>query len=169
MAESIKNLSLAWTGEFDSLKKFVKDSLKLDGEWTQPGSDKKVFTFGDSIITWRKNKQLLSVSGEKSNVIGKQICEVMLVDSVKSCKSVIHESQSSMTTNELIEDIENLKTEQLTNCESIQSLAQSVSDITSIISQLQKGNKDNLEINFLGLNMHVVTRCDAYISKATVR
>ncbi len=41
MAEYMKCLSLAWTGEFDSLKEFVKDSLKLDGEWSQPGGDTK--------------------------------------------------------------------------------------------------------------------------------
>ena len=31
-----KNLSLSWTGDFDSLKTFFKEILKLDGEWTQP-------------------------------------------------------------------------------------------------------------------------------------
>jgi hypothetical protein len=40
MAGFIKNLSLVWTGEFDSLKEFVKNSLKLDGEWSQPGGDR---------------------------------------------------------------------------------------------------------------------------------
>ena len=94
MAGFIKNLSLAWTGEFDSLKEFVKDSLKLDGEWSQPGGDRKVFTFGDSSIIWRKNKRLLSVNGEESSEIRKQICEViMLADSVNPCDSAIHESQ----------------------------------------------------------------------------
>ena len=31
-----KNLRLNWTGDLDSLKIFVKEILKLDGEWTQP-------------------------------------------------------------------------------------------------------------------------------------
>jgi hypothetical protein len=46
-----------------------------------------------------------------------------------------------MTTHEPIDDIENLKTGQLTNYESIRFLAQSVSHITSVISQLQKRNE----------------------------
>ena len=37
-------LSFAWSGEFDSLKDFVKEILMLDGQWTQPGGDKKLFT-----------------------------------------------------------------------------------------------------------------------------
>ena len=51
---STENLSLAWTGDFDSLKKFSNEVLNLDGEWTQPGGDKKLFTFGNSSIVWRK-------------------------------------------------------------------------------------------------------------------
>ena len=142
MAEFIKCLSLAWTGELDSLKEFVKDSLHPDGEWSHPGGDRKVFTFGHSDITWRKNKRLLTASGEKSSEIRKQICEVMLADSVNPCNSTIHESQSCMTTHESIDDIENLKVGQLTNCETIRSLAQSVSHINAVISQLQKRNED---------------------------
>ena len=39
--ESIrKSLGLDWSGDFDSLKQFVADSLKLKGVWSQPGGDK---------------------------------------------------------------------------------------------------------------------------------
>lgn len=41
-----------------------------------------------------------------------------------------------------IDDIENLKTGQLINCETIRSLAQAVSRITCVISQWQKRNED---------------------------
>ena len=85
---------------------------------------------------------LLSVCEERSTEIRKQICEVMLVDSVNPCNSTIHESQSSMMTHESIDDIENLKTGQLINSESIRSLAQSVSHKTTVISQLHKRNED---------------------------
>jgi hypothetical protein len=48
-----------------------------------------------------------------------------------------------MTTHEpTTDDIESLKAGQLTNCESIRSLAQSVSHLTPVISQLQKRNED---------------------------
>ncbi len=51
------NLSLAWAGDFDSLKAFIKEVLKFNGEWSQLGGDKKHFLFGNSSISWRKNKQ----------------------------------------------------------------------------------------------------------------
>jgi hypothetical protein len=41
MSGFIENISLAWTGDFVSLKQFSSEVLKLDGEWSQPGGDKK--------------------------------------------------------------------------------------------------------------------------------
>ena len=100
-----------------------------------PGGYKKVFTFNGSSIVWRKGKQLLFVRGDKSSEMRKQTCEAMLVDSVNL-------SQSSLTTHELMDKIENLKTGQLNYCESVRSLAQSVSEITTIIFRLPKKNND---------------------------
>ena len=37
-----KNLSLSWTGDLDSFKTFVKEILKLDGEWTQPAVTRSI-------------------------------------------------------------------------------------------------------------------------------
>ena len=45
-------ISFAWTGDLELLKQFVDEILNLDGEWSQPVSDRKVFTYGDSSITW---------------------------------------------------------------------------------------------------------------------
>ena len=78
-----------------------------------------------------KDKQFTSVSGEKSRVVRKEIGEAMFVDGVNL-------SHSSLTTHELIDEIDNRKTEKLTNCESVRSLAKSVSEITTIISRPQK-------------------------------
>jgi hypothetical protein len=41
MTSLLDNLSIAWTGYFDSLRKFTSNELKLDGNWEQPGRDKK--------------------------------------------------------------------------------------------------------------------------------
>ena len=55
MALLTGDLSFAWTGDCDALKAFVVDDLKLNGNWEQPGGDKKVFKFNNSSIVWRKN------------------------------------------------------------------------------------------------------------------
>ncbi len=36
---TIKPLGLSWTGDFESLKYFVAESLKLAGTWSQLGGD----------------------------------------------------------------------------------------------------------------------------------
>lgn len=56
MVELIGNLSLAWSGDFESLKKFANEILQLDGVWTQPGDDRKLFTFGDSNMYFGERK-----------------------------------------------------------------------------------------------------------------
>ena len=75
MVTTTGKLSFAWTGDFESLKQFVSDTLKLDGTWSQPGGDKKLFTFGDSSISWRKNKNLLSLDGEKASNLKRKLCK----------------------------------------------------------------------------------------------
>jgi hypothetical protein len=43
MASLLDNLSIAWSGDFDSLKKFTGDELNLNGNWEHPGGEKKIF------------------------------------------------------------------------------------------------------------------------------
>lgn len=57
-------MQLAWIGDYTSFKKFVNENLQLIGNWTQPGSDKKVFTDGKTVITWRKNRKDLQFGGK---------------------------------------------------------------------------------------------------------
>jgi hypothetical protein len=40
------SLRLAWTGEYDGLKRLVSEELKLDGIWEQPGGYKKIQSDG---------------------------------------------------------------------------------------------------------------------------
>ena len=84
-----EKLSFAWTGDFDLLKQFVSENLKLDGTWSQLGGDKKLFTFEDSMIIWRKNKNLLSFDGEKASDVIKELCQLICTDSSEVVKPTI--------------------------------------------------------------------------------
>ena len=53
---STRELSFARRGDYDTLKAFFVDDLKLSGTWEQPGGDKKVFKLNNSSIVWRKAK-----------------------------------------------------------------------------------------------------------------
>ena len=68
------SLELAWRGDFQSLKSFVCNNIKLQGDWTQPGGDKKVFTGKSFCITWRKGKKLLNLEGTDSNKVKHALC-----------------------------------------------------------------------------------------------
>ena len=132
-----ENISLAWTGDLELLKQFVNEILNyLDKEWSQPGSDRKVFTYGDSSITWRKNKCLLSFTGERSDEVKQEVCKQICVNSLaKATQSVF--DQSNKSPQACTEAIESLKADQKLNNGVIQSLAESISRISAVVCELQ--------------------------------
>jgi hypothetical protein len=128
---TIKPLGLSWTGDFDSLKYFVAESLKLTGTWSQPGGDKKVFVAEDASIVWRKNKSILTIEGLKANQLKREVCRYIC-----DCSS---ESSHAST------EIEDLKQGQQSNEEAIQALSDTISHMGAVVSRFQvfmdKNNK----------------------------
>ena len=60
----LSNLKLSWTGDLESLKTFVEGNLNLQGTWSQPGGEKKLFVAENLTVKWLKNKKLLSIEGK---------------------------------------------------------------------------------------------------------
>lgn len=140
-------LSFAWIGDFELLKQFVSENLKLEGTWSQPGGDKKLFTFEYSTIIWRKNRNLLSFDGEKASDIMKELCkQICKLDEVNLETPISDARQSSKQSSDDCDDLLSIKLGQLVNTEAIQALSGSISHITSVISQFQdvmdKNKKD---------------------------
>ena len=78
-----KNLKLAWTGDFDSMKCLVAEYLELEGVWKSVGSDKKVFYSDNSeCISWRKNQKLIQIKGSNSEVLKRKLLSAFLPTSV---------------------------------------------------------------------------------------
>ena len=128
---TLKSLGLAWSGDFESLKRFVSESLKLDGVWSQPGRDKKVFTAKDVCIIC---KVLHHIEGVKANQLKKEVCRLMCDYPSKSLDTSV--------------EFENLKHGQLLNGKAIQELSDTGRHIDAVISQVQdfmKKNKRNSE------------------------
>ena len=115
---TFKSLGLCWTGDFESLKYFVADSLKLSGTWSQPGGDKKVFVAEDASIIWRKNKSILTLEGVKENQLKREVC-----------RYICDYSKQGQQSNE----------------EAIQALSDTISHTGAVVSQFQdfmdKNNK----------------------------
>lgn len=72
-----ENLKLAWSGDLVSLKLFVEKSLKLDGIWSSPGGEKKLFKNDNTSIIWLKNKRYLSIEGEHAKEIKRRMLSII--------------------------------------------------------------------------------------------
>ena len=141
---TLKSLGLALSGDFESLKRFVSESLKLDGVWSQPGGDKKVFTAKDVCIIWRRNKSFLVFEGVKPNQLKKEVCRLMCDYPSKSLDTSV--------------EFENLKHGQLLNSKAIQELSDTGRHIDAVISQVQdfmeKNKRNSKEKVFQRENLH---------------
>ena len=131
-----EKLSLAWTGDYQALKDFVSDDLQLEGVWSQPGGDKKLFTGDEATIIWRRNKNLLSIDGKRANDILGKLCEIICGQDENSSETPVSR-RSSVQSSCTCEGIETLKQGQLINGEAIQALSGSVAQLASMITQLR--------------------------------
>ena len=127
------NLGIAWIGDFESLRQFVSEHLKIDGVWSHPGGDKKVFTSENVIISWRKSKGILLVSGDKAGYIVNELCKQIC----NGGDGIRTQTLPSNKSADIYHDIEDLKCGLSANGEAIQSLSDSVCHISSVLSQLQ--------------------------------
>ena len=71
---SKSKLHLYWSRDFAFLKYFVCNVIKLQGSWSQPGGDKKVFSGDVFSITWRKSKRTLKFDDKRSNELKRLFC-----------------------------------------------------------------------------------------------
>ena len=69
---------LYWKGSLDDLKEFVHSKLKLDGSWSSPGGDVKLFTGENISLKWQgKHKQKLAViSNNGDQDIGEELIKL---------------------------------------------------------------------------------------------
>ena len=129
----IERLCFAWSGDYESLKQFVKDDLNLEGTWSQPGSDRKLFTLGDSTILWKKNRNVLRLDGARANEIMQSLCKLMC-----SFEAPIPDDrQPSMQSAAVCDTLGDLQRGQSVNSEAIQALSGTINHITSVMSQFQ--------------------------------
>ena len=101
--------------------------------WSHPGGDKKLFTSDGVIISWRKSKGILLVSGDKAANIVTELCKQICNggDGISAQGLPLNKSA------DIYHDIEDLKCGQSANGEAIQSLSDSICHISSVLSQLQ--------------------------------
>jgi hypothetical protein len=105
MTSLLDNLSIAWTGDFDSLRKFTSNELKLDGNWEQPDGDKKIFNSENISITWRKAKSILNIEGVEAGKIIYLLCAQLC----KNTDSTIQSGNTNYSNSSCQTDLTNLQ------------------------------------------------------------
>ena len=79
------NLRLSWIGDHGSLKEFVRDNLILQGTWSSPAGEKKLFESEGLTILWLKNKKFLAVNGKDAKEIRSRLIKAMCTSSDFAC------------------------------------------------------------------------------------
>ena len=135
-----ENLCFAWSGDFESLKLFIKEDLKLDRTWSHPGGDKKLFSTENITISWRRSKSILWLKGENADGLMKNLCDMMLERGKYNSNNSDIISKPSLSGKEfdIYNEIESLKTGQSVNRELVQTLSNSISNMAEVISNLQE-------------------------------
>ena len=77
----LSSLKLSWTGDLESLKTFVEGNLNLQGTWSQPGGEKKLFVAENLTIKWLKNRKFLSIEGKNVHKVVNYLIEYICSDS----------------------------------------------------------------------------------------
>jgi hypothetical protein len=98
------NLRLSWAGDFDRLKEFVKSDLELQGSWSSPANERKLFVANNVELLWWKNKKFLKINGEDANRIKCCMINAMFtslnLDSVKSSVDMATNTENSFNENQ---------------------------------------------------------------------
>jgi hypothetical protein len=118
--------------------------MKLQGDWTQPGGDKKVFIGKSFRITWRKGKKLLNVEGIDSNKIKRAFCIELCdihefkqdIQSVNLVATCIDTCSMTCKCGELSADLEGVKLEQVISQNDIKVNNHNVGVLNDVVNNL---------------------------------
>jgi hypothetical protein len=66
---------LFWEGSLECLNNFVKVDLNIEGKWTSPGGEVKVFTTKDHIIKWtgKSTRKLVVMKDDSKQSVSKKL------------------------------------------------------------------------------------------------
>ncbi|CAB3994201.1 Hypothetical predicted protein, partial [Paramuricea clavata] len=83
---------------------FVKSDLELQGSWSSPANEKKLFVSDNVELLWWKNKKFLKINGEDANRIKRCMINAMFtslnLDSIKSGVDMATNTENSLNENQ---------------------------------------------------------------------
>ena len=112
---------------------FVEDNLSLQGTWSSPGVEKKLFVAENLTIQWLKNKKILSIEGKNVNKVVHYLIEYICSDSdqqnYNACNIDNTEIHSKTIAKNVIIDGEFLMESQSSVVSRCSELSQEVADL----------------------------------------
>jgi hypothetical protein len=137
------HLQVAWTGDFLSLKQFVNENLKLQGKWSQPRGDKKVFTTGTNSISWRKSRKDLQFKGTDAELLKHSVCSIMKdTGNIVNNMATNTEMPTCQNNRELTTDIACIKLDQVINERHIFDNTSRIKEIGNMLAKFEKQNEE---------------------------
>lgn len=106
--ESTPELKMAWAGDYESLKAFVNEKLGIEGEWSSPGGERKLFKSRNVVMHWWKNKTFLSIEGNQASET-KRLLMAYICDSIGEATPAVENLSKSCNCAVLSTDMEGVK------------------------------------------------------------
>ena len=118
-------------GDFEALKIFVDNKLNIQGIWSSPGGEKKLFQSEFVNIHWWKNKKFLMVEGKQAKRINRLLYNLLAGDLLDDQRCVTDRRHDSCKCSEVSSDVEGVKLD-------IAILEAKFNQQSDLLSQLQK-------------------------------
>ena len=121
----------------------MNENLKLQGQWSQPGGDKKVFTTGANSISWRKSRKDLQFKGTDAELLKHSVCSIM-----KDTRNIVNnmatntEMPTCQNNSELTTDIACIKLDQVINERHIFDNTSRIKEIGNMLAKFEKKNEE---------------------------
>ena len=115
VTSSTSNLKLSSTGDFQSLKDVVHTVLKVEGEWSSSGGERKLFTSDKVTLTCLKNEKYISIrrkdEREVTYLVLSQLCGEHKEDRATNQAQVETVAIQQCRCNDLVPECEGTKLE----------------------------------------------------------
>ena len=105
------DLKLSWAGYYNGLKLYVNNDLKIEGEWSSSGGERKLFVGEDIKICWWKNKKFSTVEGKRAGEVKRLLFSHIFGDLLETFSDAEQPESRHKSCNcyEMSSDIEGVK------------------------------------------------------------
>ena len=96
----------AWEGRLGSLKEFIKDKLNIEGKWSSPGGETKLFTSANCLMKWYgKSRNKLVVVKDDNNLMEKLSKFAIAIEDKRQGDDEYGGTESNLAVHKIVENL----------------------------------------------------------------